>query len=193
MSVTLARRGLHIDAVALSLVAAIVLLGLIMVTSASISIASKESRQRVFVPRAPARVVPDRLRAGRDRLLRAHRAPGEDGLAAADRGRRAAVLRADPRTRARGQRQPPLDSPAGFQFPGLRTGARTHAHLHRELRGAARGRVAQLGDGTHQAVGPAGIHGVAAARRAGLRRRLGVVHHRVRHPVHRRRAAALRR
>ena len=35
--------GLHIDAVALSLVAAIVLLGLIMVTSASISIASKES------------------------------------------------------------------------------------------------------------------------------------------------------
>jgi cell division protein FtsW len=37
------RRKLHIDAVALSLVAAIVLLGLIMVTSASISIASKES------------------------------------------------------------------------------------------------------------------------------------------------------
>jgi cell division protein FtsW len=36
-------RGLHIDAVALSLVAAIVLLGLIMVTSASISIASRES------------------------------------------------------------------------------------------------------------------------------------------------------
>ena len=36
-------RGLHIDAVAMSLVAAIVLLGLIMVTSASISIASKES------------------------------------------------------------------------------------------------------------------------------------------------------
>jgi cell division protein FtsW len=36
-------RMLHIDAVALSLVAAIVLLGLIMVTSASISIASKES------------------------------------------------------------------------------------------------------------------------------------------------------
>jgi cell division protein FtsW len=36
-------RGLHIDAVALSLVAAIVLLGLVMVTSASISIASKES------------------------------------------------------------------------------------------------------------------------------------------------------
>jgi cell division protein FtsW len=36
-------RTLHIDAVALSLVAAIVLLGLIMVTSASISIASKES------------------------------------------------------------------------------------------------------------------------------------------------------
>jgi cell division protein FtsW len=35
--------GLHIDGVALSLVAAIVLLGLIMVTSASISIASKES------------------------------------------------------------------------------------------------------------------------------------------------------
>jgi len=36
-------RGLHIDSVALSLVAAIVLLGLVMVTSASISIASKES------------------------------------------------------------------------------------------------------------------------------------------------------
>jgi cell division protein FtsW len=36
-------RTLHIDAVTLSLVAAIVLLGLIMVTSASISIASKES------------------------------------------------------------------------------------------------------------------------------------------------------
>ncbi len=36
-------RGLHLDVVALSLVAAIVLLGLIMVTSASISIASKES------------------------------------------------------------------------------------------------------------------------------------------------------
>ncbi|HUQ10945.1 MAG TPA: putative lipid II flippase FtsW [Steroidobacteraceae bacterium] len=36
-------RGLHIDVVALSLVSAIVLLGLIMVTSASISIASKES------------------------------------------------------------------------------------------------------------------------------------------------------
>ena len=36
-------RALHVDAVALSLVAAIVLLGLIMVTSASISIASKES------------------------------------------------------------------------------------------------------------------------------------------------------
>jgi cell division protein FtsW len=36
-------KGLHIDAVALALVAAIVLLGLIMVTSASISIASKES------------------------------------------------------------------------------------------------------------------------------------------------------
>ncbi len=37
------KRALHIDAVALSLVAAIVLLGLVMVTSASISIASKES------------------------------------------------------------------------------------------------------------------------------------------------------
>ena len=37
------RRALHIDAVALSLVAAIVLLGLVMVTSASISIASKET------------------------------------------------------------------------------------------------------------------------------------------------------
>ena len=36
-------RALHIDAVALALVAAIVLLGLVMVTSASISIASKES------------------------------------------------------------------------------------------------------------------------------------------------------
>lgn len=36
-------RSLHVDAVALSLVATIVLLGLIMVTSASISIASKES------------------------------------------------------------------------------------------------------------------------------------------------------
>ena len=148
--------------------------------------------QRVFLPRTPARVVPDRLRAGRDRLLRAHRAPGEDGLAAADRGRRLAVLRADPRPRARGQRQPPLDPPAGFQFSGLRAGARAHAHLHRELRGASRGRVAQHGDGTHQADGPAGIHGAAAARRAGLRRRLGVVHHRVRHPVHRRRAVALR-
>src|SRR4029079_16370663 len=38
-----ARGTLHIEAVALSLVASIVLLGLIMVTSASISIASKES------------------------------------------------------------------------------------------------------------------------------------------------------
>ncbi len=37
------RRALHIDPIALSLVAAIVLLGLVMVTSASISIASKES------------------------------------------------------------------------------------------------------------------------------------------------------
>ncbi len=37
------RRALHLDVVALSLVAAIVLLGLVMVTSASISIASKES------------------------------------------------------------------------------------------------------------------------------------------------------
>jgi cell division protein FtsW len=37
------KRALYIDAVALSLVAAIVLLGLVMVTSASISIASKES------------------------------------------------------------------------------------------------------------------------------------------------------
>jgi cell division protein FtsW len=36
-------KGLHVDVVALSLVAAIVLLGLVMVTSASISIASKES------------------------------------------------------------------------------------------------------------------------------------------------------
>jgi cell division protein FtsW len=38
-----ARRGLHIDRIALSLILAIVLLGLIMVTSASVSIASKES------------------------------------------------------------------------------------------------------------------------------------------------------
>ncbi len=37
------RRALHIDLVALSLILAIVLLGLVMVTSASISIASKES------------------------------------------------------------------------------------------------------------------------------------------------------
>jgi cell division protein FtsW len=37
------RRALYLDSVALSLVAAIVLLGLVMVTSASISIASKES------------------------------------------------------------------------------------------------------------------------------------------------------
>jgi cell division protein FtsW len=37
------RRALHIDVVALSLILAIVLLGLVMVTSASISIASKES------------------------------------------------------------------------------------------------------------------------------------------------------
>src|SRR5262245_53356246 len=35
-------RGLHLDVVTLSLVAAIVLLGLVMVTSASISIASKD-------------------------------------------------------------------------------------------------------------------------------------------------------
>jgi cell division protein FtsW (lipid II flippase) len=39
------RRALHIDVVALSLILAIVLLGLVMVTSASISIASKESGQ----------------------------------------------------------------------------------------------------------------------------------------------------
>ena len=37
------RRGLHIDRVVLALILAIVLLGLVMVTSASISIASKES------------------------------------------------------------------------------------------------------------------------------------------------------
>ena len=37
------RRTLHIDMVALSLILAIVLLGLVMVTSASTSIASKES------------------------------------------------------------------------------------------------------------------------------------------------------
>jgi len=37
------RKGLHLDLVALSLILAIVLLGLIMVTSASVSIASKES------------------------------------------------------------------------------------------------------------------------------------------------------
>jgi cell division protein FtsW len=38
-----ARRGFHLDLVALALILAIVLLGLVMVTSASISIASKES------------------------------------------------------------------------------------------------------------------------------------------------------
>ncbi len=43
--------------------------------------------RRVLLPRAPARVVPDRLRAGGAGVLRAHRIPGEDGLAAADRRR----------------------------------------------------------------------------------------------------------
>ena len=37
------KRALHIDKIALALILAIVLLGLVMVTSASISIASKES------------------------------------------------------------------------------------------------------------------------------------------------------
>ena len=42
-----------------------------------------------------------------------------------------------------GQRQPALDPPARLQFPGVRARARARAHLHRELRGAPRGRAAR--------------------------------------------------
>ena len=84
-----------------------------------------------------------RLRPRDHRVLRAHRVPGEDGLAAADRGRRAAVPGADSGRRPRGQRQPPLDAPGRFQLPGVRTGARAGADLHRELRRAPRGGAAR--------------------------------------------------
>ena len=187
-----APRGLHIDAVALSLVAAIVLLGLIMVTSASISIASKESgdafsyleRQLVlclvgFVLAALVFCVRTEhlekmawpLLIVAVALLFIVLIPGLGHVVNGSR-RWIRVL--------------------GFNFQASELARVLVAHLHRELRRAARGRAAQHGDGPHQAHRPAGVRRVAAARRAGLRRRLGAVHHRVRHPVHRRRAAALR-
>ena len=140
----------------------------------------------VFLPRAPARVVPDRLRAGGAGVLRAHRIPGEIGLAAADHRGGTAVLRAHPGSRSRRERQPPLDPRDGIQFPGVRAGASADAHLHRQLRRAARGRTAQYRARAHQAHGAAGLRRAAAARRARFRRRLGVVDLRLRHPVRRR-------
>ena len=80
----------------------------------------------------------------------------------------------------------------GFQFPGVRAGARAHAHFHRELRGASRRRTAQQRHGTAQADRPADVRRAAAAGGAGLRRSFGAVHHRLRNPVHRRCAPAFR-
>ena len=78
---------LHIDAVALALVAAIVLLGLIMVTSASISIASRDGGDSFSFLERQLVLCLVGTRARRHGVLHPHRIHGKDGLAAADRGR----------------------------------------------------------------------------------------------------------
>jgi hypothetical protein len=86
---------LHIDGVALALVAGIVLLGLIMVTSASISIAGRMAAMR-FRSSSVSWCCAWWVACWPAGVLHPHRIHREDGLAAADRGRRAAVRGADP-------------------------------------------------------------------------------------------------
>ena len=81
------------------------------------------------------------------------------------------LLVLDPGHRPRGQRQPALDPARALNFQASELARVLLAHLHRELRGAARGRAAQLG--AWDSVKPLGLlafAAAAAAGRAGLRR-----------------------
>jgi len=126
----------HIDRVTVGLVLSIVLLGLVMVTSASISIASKETgdvfyyleRQLILTLLGGAAAallfcIPTRLieKISTPLLIIAI------GLL---------FLRARARPRARGEWQPPLDSPARIQLPAPSSRV-CWCSLHRELRRTA--------------------------------------------------------
>jgi cell division protein FtsW len=83
-------------------------------------------------------------------------------------------------------------SAAGLQLPGLRAGARAGADLHRQLRRAPRGRAAHHRVGLIKPIGCCSASSRCCCWPSRISARVGAVHHRLRHPVHRRGAPALR-
>ena len=188
-----ARNGaVHLDGVTLALVGAIALLGLVMVTSASVSIAGQESGQPFFY--LERQLLLTLIGAACAALV--FSVPTElleqaVAAAAGDRDR-AAAGGAGARARALGERQPALAAAGRRELPGVRARPRAGADLRRQLRGAARERAARLVQGLVKPLGAGVLRERAAAGGAGLRRRHRAVRDRLRPAVPRRGAAALR-
>ncbi len=184
------QQRLALDPVILVTVFGLLLVGLVMVSSASLNVAERLTGDPVLPLRAPVLLGAARLHLRRRDAGRADRDLEAARAVAAGRELRAAGPGADPGHRPRGQRQLALDPHRAAQFPAVRARALVPRHLHRDLRRAPPDRAAQLRAGLLQAARGAGRGRGAAARRAGLRRRGRALRHRHRRAVRGRRAAA---
>ena len=162
------RRRSGLDGPLVLLTALIVLLGLIMVTSASMGSAAEGGDPFAFLERQLLLVL---IGIGCAGVTFSIPTATLDKLSlpllllgAADAGDGA-----DSGARARGQRQSSLAAPGGRELSGVGSGAGADADLHRQLRGAARGGDAQQPGRRVPSDCAAGAGGAAAARRAGLR------------------------
>ncbi len=134
-----ARLAVHIDGTTLALVLGLLLFGLVMVTSASISIASRDTGNPFYYRRAADT---DRARGhgrGGARVLLQDGALGAPRAGAPRRRARHAARRARARPRRGGERRPALAAARGRQLPGVGARPRAGVDLHRKLRGAASG------------------------------------------------------
>ena len=158
------------DSVLLLTVAAILLLGLVMMTSASISIADRQVHEPLYYLERQLIGVGLGLLAAIVAMIDSHERVGAARDAAAAARVPVADRRADSRHRARSERQPSLAARWRPELPGFRAGARAAAHVSRELCRASAGRAEGRAQGLPQAARRADGRRGAAAARAGFRR-----------------------
>ena len=162
-------RRFAFDAVLLLTVAGILLLGLVMMTSASVTIADKQAQDPLyFLGRQLTGVGFGIVAAVFAMMVPDHRV-GKAGHAAVAGGLHLLVAGADPRHRSRSERQPPLVARRGDELPGVRAGARAATYLSVELRGAPASGVEGRTPGLPQAARRVDGCGGVAVDGAGLR------------------------
>ena len=184
--------AVHLDSVTIALALGIVLLGLVMVTSASVSIAGQESGQPFYY--LERQLLLTLIGAGCAALV--FSVPTEmlerASLPLLALAIVLLLIVLVPGSRALRERQPPLAAPGRRELPGLRARPRPRADLHRQLRGAPRDAAARILRRPGEALGATLLRECVAAHRAGLRRGHGALRDRLWPAVPGRCALALR-